>query len=74
MNCLVNHGINLEASLSELERSIIRSIPTSSISSIRDDLFSEAKESGLAAAGDALVTRRKTKLSKRSMLPTYANW
>ena len=61
MNCLANHGINLDASLSEMARSITRSIPTSSIiSSIRDDLFVEAKESGLVAPGDALVTRRKT--------------
>ena len=60
MNCLANHGVNLEASLSEMERSITRSIPTSSISSIRDDLFLEAMESGLVAPGDALVTRRKT--------------
>ena len=38
----------------------MRSIPSSRISSIRNELFLEAKEAGLATAGDALVTRRKT--------------
>ena len=77
MNCLANHGVNLEASLLEMERSITRSIPTNSISSIRDDLFLEAMESGLVAPGDALVTRRETtavKLSKKSTCQMYANW
>ena len=45
---------------SELERSITRSLSAGSISSIRNDLFSEARESGLTTAGDALVARRKT--------------
>ena len=54
MNRLANHGINVEVSASELERCITR------ISSIRNNLFSEATEYGLTAAGDALVTRRKT--------------
>ena len=60
MNRLANHGINLDVCESELERSITRSLSAGSISSIRNDLFSEARESGLTTAGDALVARRKT--------------
>ena len=59
-NSLLNYGINCDASLSEMEWLITRSIPTSCIFSIRSELFPDAKESGLVAAGDALVTRRKT--------------
>ena len=57
MNSLHNYGINCDASLSETERSITQSIPMSCISSIRSELFLDAKESGLVAGGDALVTR-----------------
>ena len=60
MNRLANHGINMDVCASELERAITRSLSASSISSIRNDLFSEARKSGLTAAGDALVARRKT--------------
>ena len=74
MNSLLNYGINCDASL---ERSITRSIPTSCISSIRSELFLDAKESGLVAAGDALVTRERPTVGKllgESMHPTFANW
>ena len=60
MNSLLNYDINCDASLSETERSITWSIPTSCISSIRSELFLDAKESGLVAAGDTLVAKRKT--------------
>ena len=60
MNSLLNYGINSDASLSEMEWLITQSNPTSCIFSIRSKLFLDAKESGLVAAGDALVTRRKT--------------
>ena len=60
MNRLVNHGINLDMCVSELGRSITRSLSAGSISSIRNDLFLEATESALTTPGDALVTRRKT--------------
>ena len=60
MNCLLNQCINLDVSPSEIERSILRSISTGHMVSIRNDLFLEAKGAGLATAGDALVMRKKT--------------
>ena len=60
MNCLLNQGINLDVSPSEIERSILRSISTGHMVSIRNDLFLEAKGAGLATAGDVLVMRKKT--------------
>ena len=59
MDHLAVHGINLEVSASEFERSITQVLSTDSISSIRNVLFTEASEVGLALAGDALVKRRK---------------
>ena len=64
MNRLAIHGINLEVSASEFERSITRSLSAGSISSVRNDLFTEAMEAGLASVGDALVKRRKTNCGK----------
>ena len=61
MDFLVSHGINLEVSASEFERSINRrALSTDSISSIRNDLFVEAREAGIVTAGDVLAARRKT--------------
>ena len=57
MNSLAN---NLEVSASEFERTITQSLSSDFISGIRNDLFSEAMNTGLASAGDALVMRRKT--------------
>lgn len=67
MNSLAYYGIDLDATPREMERSIARSIPKSSISKIRSDLFLESKEYGLTTAGDALVTRRKTNGGKTMM-------
>ena len=60
MNFLANYGINPDATPTELERSIMRSIPMSSIANIRNDLFLVCKDNGLTAVGDVIVTRRKT--------------
>ena len=66
MNRLAIHGINLEVSASEFERSITRSLSAGSIIilSVRNDLFTEAMEAGLASVGDALVKRRKMNCGK----------
>ena len=60
MDRLTSHGILLDVSAAELERTIIRSLSADSISSIRNDLFTEAMDASLATVGDALVKRRKT--------------
>ena len=60
MGCLCNHGINLEMSTLEFERSITWLLSTDSISSIKNALFIEASEAGLVSAEDTFVKRRKT--------------
>ena len=64
MDGLTFHGINVDMSASELERSITHQMMVDSISSIRNALFTEAMESGLVSVGDVLVKRRKTNSGK----------
>ena len=64
MDRLTIHGINVDMSASELERSITHQMTVDSISSIRNALFTEAMESGLVSVGDVLVKRRKTNSGK----------
>ena len=64
MDRLTIHGINVDMSASELERSNTRQLTVDSISSIRNALFTEAMESGLVSVGDILVKRRKMNSGK----------
>ena len=60
MDRLVACEINLDLTASEFERNITQTLPDDSIKCIRDSLFLEALEAGLASSGDALAQRRKT--------------